>query len=95
MQKERGCYSAGEKSRHCGWWGGQTNEGGREKEDVIQDRRADMIILKRSAQPKKSESLNQIFSQSLTENFLKKKKKILHTGLHSIQSKSTKDWYSQ
>ena len=33
--------------------------------------RADMITLRGSAQPKKSELLNHIFSQSLSENFLK------------------------
>ena len=35
-QRERGCYSLGErKSRHSGWWGSQTNAGGRQKENSI------------------------------------------------------------
>ena len=64
--------------------GGDTNAGGKDKEYVSQTYvravmnildfraeyvRADMNILRGSAQPKKSESLNQVFSQSLTENF--------------------------
>ena len=34
-QRERGCYLVREqKSRHSGWWGWQTNAGGKEKEYV-------------------------------------------------------------
>ena len=55
-QRKRGCYSVGEqKSRQRGWWEWQTNAGG---------------MVKKNAQPKNSESLSQIFRQSLTENFL-------------------------
>ena len=37
--------------------------------------RADMAVLRGSAQPKKSESLDQVFSQSLTENSKQQQKK--------------------
>ena len=36
---------------------------------MLVGQRVDMNILRGSAQPKKNESLNQVFSQSLTENF--------------------------
>ena len=50
--------------------------GQRERECYSLGQRIDMIILRGSAQPRKSESLNQIFSQSVTENF--KKKSVTH-----------------
>ena len=37
---------------------------------MLVGQRVDMNILRGSAQPKKNESLNQLFSQSLTEDFL-------------------------
>ena len=41
--------------------------------------RADMNILRGGAQPKKSESLSQVFSQSLTENVFCFNRHVLHT----------------
>ena len=54
------------------WVVGMTDKyrGKRERGCYLVGQRADMIIW--SAQPKISESLHQIFSQSLTENFKKK-----------------------
>ena len=54
-----------------------------------------MNILRGSAQPKKSESLNQVFSQSLTENFFFNRcftSLLVVWCLHSLQSKNTKGW---
>ena len=53
------------------WVVGMTHKCRGQRERVCQSvgQRADMNILRGSAQPKKSESLNQAFSQSLTENF--------------------------
>ena len=53
------------------WVVGMTDKcrGQRERVRYLVGQRADMNILRGSAQPKKSESLNQVFSQSLTENF--------------------------
>ena len=43
--------------------------GQRKRECYSVGQRTDVIILRGSAQPKKSESLNQVLAQSLTENF--------------------------
>ena len=56
-----------------------------------------MNILKESAQHKKSESLNRVFSQSVTENFFFFFNRCFTSFfvvwcLHSLQSKSTEDW---
>ena len=44
----------------------------RERGCYLVGQRADTIILRGSVQPKKSESLNQVFSQLLTKNFKRK-----------------------
>ena len=53
------------------WVVGMTHKCRGQRERVCQSvgQRADMNILRGSAQPKNCESLNQVFSKSLTENF--------------------------
>ena len=55
------------------WVVGMTDKcrGQRERGCYSVGQRADMIILRGCAQPQSRESLNQIFSQSLIENFKK------------------------
>ena len=67
-QREGGCYSLGKKSRH--WLVEVTDKWGAKRGRMLFSRTKSrhMIILMGSAQAKNSESLNQIFSQSLTEN---------------------------
>ena len=94
-QRKRGCYSVGEKRRHSGWLGWQVNAGGREKEDAIWKDKEQTWSSWGEA-PKESESLNQILSQSLTENVKKCFTCLLSVWcLQSLQSRRTKDWYSQ
>ena len=75
-----------------GGGGWQTNAGGREKECYLVGQRIDMFILRGRAQPKKSESLNQIVS--CYRHFFLSNKGFTHLlviwRLHSIQSKSKK-----
>ena len=60
-----------------------------EKKSYSVGERIGMIILRGSAQPKKSESLNQIFSQSLTQ-YIKKKSTFYMLVGHLMSAQSTK-----